>query len=153
MDYTVSSGGCYIYVKHTSLQKPLLANGYLSGPPILEFVSDAGWRARNASIIAPSGQPICQVRKGSTFKFSYGGRDYRWVTNSSGFGPSSSKLSWLASCSSRPHVYIRNGCQPHRSSQLTIWWAACGAHAHQTVKVCCWLSRLGGSTEVYTCRF
>lgn len=71
--------GKSIYVEHTRLRKALVANGvaHFSEAPALEFVANSSWRSRDARIIAPSGRPICQVRKESTFNFSYGGRDFR----------------------------------------------------------------------------
>ncbi|KAK9843194.1 hypothetical protein WJX74_008501 [Apatococcus lobatus] len=83
-DYSIKSCGQYIYIKHMSLQRILLSNGYLNGSSILDFVTASGWRARDANIVAPSGTTVCNVRKGSTFKFSYSSRDYRWQRKPAG---------------------------------------------------------------------
>ncbi|KAK9842860.1 hypothetical protein WJX74_003533 [Apatococcus lobatus] len=83
-DYSTKCGSLYIYIQHMSLQKILVANGYLIGSPILDFVTDSGWRTRDADIIAAGGMTVCKVRKGSTFKFSHCGREYRWQRRPAG---------------------------------------------------------------------
>ncbi|KAK9825120.1 hypothetical protein WJX74_010988 [Apatococcus lobatus] len=88
IDYSEKKCSWHILIKHMSLQEIPLANGHPYGSPTLEFFIDSGW-GRDAKIVASSGMTsacmnICDVRKGSTFKFSYEGKQYRWQRRPAG---------------------------------------------------------------------
>lgn len=74
IDYALK-GARYIEVSGMSLRK--VQGGHSSGSSTLDFAKDPSRWARDARITGPLGNPICIVRRGSTFKFTYHDKLYR----------------------------------------------------------------------------